>query len=198
MASATAAQVAAMNAKQEEVRAALEQADKAAEKWRRWPGTWTRTAAQEGLLKNLEVLRGRYKQWTDETSVMGWRRWALQGYDASGSSYPVSLWLRIGNDFLSELIGKGRRADGTEDVGLCQLIPEAGSAAVVGHTLDQSAADVAEFSRKAKSFVTDPWPLKWKLGLGAIGALATLGLVAVIVIEARPILNLLPTGERER
>lgn len=197
MPSVNGAQLAAMDSKQQEVRAALEAADKVADKWRHWPGTWTRTAAQESLLKNLEVLRGRYTQWTDEASAMGWRRWALQGYDASGSPYSVAFWLRIGDDFLSELIGK-KRADGTVDAGLYNLIPEAGTAATIGHTVDQSVADVSEFANKAKSLVTDPWPLKWKLGLGALGALAAIGVVAVVFVEARPILSLLPDRERDR
>jgi hypothetical protein len=173
MPGATAAEVLSMDRKAAQVRAALEKAESEVSLWRLLPSV-LRTSAQDAALKNLDTARARFEQWAD--SKAGWRGWALRGTEPNGHPYPVSFWLRIGDDLLSEL-GVHVRA-----------VEQGSNVAVVKNTAEATAKEAGTLARKATSVVTDPWPLHWKLAAGAVATATTLGLAVWLLKEARPYL----------
>ncbi len=56
------------------------------------------TDAQKAALKAIADERKRFDTWRTV-----WKQWALQGQEPDGYSYPVSFWLRIGDDIASAL-----------------------------------------------------------------------------------------------
>jgi hypothetical protein len=171
-----------MNTKEATVRAALEKAEDEAAKIRAawWPPL---TSAQDAALANVVAARKRYTQWADGQGEQGWKRWAVRGTEPDGFAYPISFWMQIGDDLLSEL-GVHLKA-----------ATDGGTAAVLANTATQTAKDVAAGAQGALEVVTHPWPLKWKLATGAVVGLIGLGLTVVLVKELRPILGLLPQKE---
>ncbi len=57
-----------------------------------------KTDAQKAALKAIADERKRFDTWRTV-----WKQWAQQGQEPDGYSYPVSFWVRIGNDIASAL-----------------------------------------------------------------------------------------------
>jgi hypothetical protein len=169
MAAATAAEVAAMDKRDGEIRAALEKADKAVGAWALLP-SFMRTGAQDAALANLETARKRYLTWAGT-----WRQWALKGKEPDDTQYPVSFYLEAGALIAREVGGH------------VSAYEAGGTAAVVAQTAEATAGTVADAGKAVVSAVVEPWSLRTKVAVGGAVVLTAGG---ALLWLARPLLAL--------
>jgi hypothetical protein len=169
MAPANAAEVAAMDKRDAEIRAALEKADEAVGVWALLPA-FLRTSAQDAALANLETARKRYLTWAST-----WREWALKGEEPDKTPYPVSFHLEAGALIAREVGGH------------VSAYETGGMGHVVAQTAEATAGTVADAGKAVVGAVGEPWSLKTKVLVGGAVVLTAGG---ALLWLARPLLAL--------
>ncbi|SEU36961.1 hypothetical protein [Stigmatella erecta] len=163
MAGATAAEVAAMDKRDAEIRAALAAADEAVGVWALLP-SFMRTGAQDAALANLETARQRYLTWAGT-----WRQWALKGEEPDGYPYTESFYLEAGALIAREVGGH------------VSAYESGGMGHVVEQTAEATAGTVADAGKAVVGAVAEPWSLRTKLAVGGAVGLVGVGFVAWLV-----------------